>query len=159
MADKEAGRRLAAVLRIGMAAAGLNSYHALAARTAELDPEGRPSRGGATYGVSASSIENWVGGVATPQAPSFVRLARALEPHVTRRDLEAAWFDLPPEEPPLVDVLSKIAPDLHELVVLLRAQANQAVLEGVRDALEEARLGRAQPRRGRPSEPGDEIVE
>jgi len=126
MADKEAGKRLAGVLRVAMAQAGIETWTAL----------------GLASGVSPTTIDNWIYGVTTPRAHHLAKVARRLHPYTSAGDLERAYEGLPPEEPPLVDVLRELAPDLHELVVLLRAQADQAVLAAVRTALEERRQRR-----------------
>jgi len=126
MGDKEAGKRLAATLRVAMAQAGYETWFQLAEAS----------------GVSPTTIDNWVYGVTTPRAHHLAKVARCLSPHTSAGDLERAYAGLPPEQPPLVDVLRELAPDLHELVVLLRAQADQAVLSAVRTALEERRLRR-----------------
>jgi len=94
-------------------------------------------------GVSDTTIDNWIYGVTTPRAHHLAKVGKALSPYTTPGDLERAYQGLEPEEPPLVDLLKEIVPELHELVILLRAQAGEAVLEAVRDALEEARLRRA----------------
>lgn len=136
MADKAAGDRLAKVLRVGMAQAGIETWTML----------------GLESGVSPTTIDNWIYGVTTPRAHHLAKVAKRLYPHVSAGDLERAYLGLEPEEPPLIDVLREMAPDLHELVVLLRAQADAAVLAAVRTALEERR----QRRGGEPEVPLDE---
>lgn len=135
MADKAAGERLAKILRVGMAQAGIETWTALALES----------------GVSPTTVDNWIYGTTTPRAHHLAKVAKRLYPHVSAGDLERAYLGLEPEEPPLIEVLREMAPDLHELVVLLRAQADQAVLAAVRTALEERR----QRRDGGPEEPPD----
>lgn len=126
MADRAAGERLAKVLRVAMAQAGIETWNGL----------------GIESGVSPTTIDNWIYGVTTPRAHHLAKVAKRLSPHVTAGDLERAYLGMEPEEPPLIEVLRDLAPDLHELVVLLRAQADAAVLSAVRTALEERRQRR-----------------
>lgn len=126
MADKEAAERLKHVLRVAMAEKGIDSWLDLALAA----------------GVSATTIENWIYGRTVPQAKQIRMVGDYLRPATSAAALEAAYAGLPPEEPPLVEVLREMAPDLHELIVLLRAQADEAVLSAVRTALEERRLRR-----------------
>jgi transcriptional regulator with XRE-family HTH domain len=126
MADKAAGERLARVLRVAMAQAGIETWSGL----------------GLAAGVSPTTIDNWIYGVTTPRAHHLAKVAKRLHPYTSSGELERAYAGLPPEEPPLIEVLRDLAPELHELVVLLRAQADQAVLSAVRTALEERRLRR-----------------
>lgn len=135
MADKAAGERLAKVLRVAMAQAGIETWYQL----------------GDQSDVSPTTIDNWIYGVTTPRAHHLAEVARRLAPHVSAGDLERAYLGLEPEEPPLIEVLKEMAPDLHELVILLRAQADEAVLSAVRTALEERR----QRRGGAELEPPD----
>jgi hypothetical protein len=132
MADKEAGRRLAQALRVAMAQEGIETWVAL----------------GLESGVSPTTVDNWIYGITTPRAHHLAKVARRLYPHTSAAALERAYLGLPPEEPPLIEVLRDIAPDLRELVVLLRAQADVAAL---RTALEE----RHQRRTGEPEAPTD----
>ena len=127
MADKAAGDRLAKVLRVAMAQAGIETWTMLALES----------------GVSPTTVDNWIYGTTTPRAHHLAKVAKRLQPYVSAGDLERAYQGLEPEEPPLIEVLREMAPDLHELVVLLRAQADQAVLAAVRTALEERRQRRA----------------
>ena len=126
LADKAAGARLAKVLKVAMAQAGIETWPML----------------GLESGVSPTTIDNWIYGATQPRAHHLAKVAKRLYPYVSAGDLERAYLGLEPEEPPLIDVLRELAPDLHELVVLLRAQADQAVLSAVRTALEERRLRR-----------------
>ena len=126
MADKQAAERLKHVLRVAMAEKGLDNWESLALGA----------------GVSPTTIENWIYGRTVPQAKQIRIVGDFLRPFTSASALEAAYAGLPPEEPPLVEVLRDLAPDLHELVVLLRAQADEAVLSAVRTALEERRLRR-----------------
>jgi len=136
-AQKEAGERLAKVLRIAMAQAGIETWFQL----------------GQASGVSPTTIDNWIYGVTTPRPHYLSKVAKRLHPFTSAADLERAYMGLPPEEPPLIEVLHQLAPDLHELVVLLRAQADQAVLSAVRTALEERRQRRSGSDEVMPDEP------
>jgi transcriptional regulator with XRE-family HTH domain len=127
LGDKAAGERLAKALRVAMAQAEIETWPEL----------------GLESGVSPTTIDNWIYGVTTPRAHHLAKVAKRLYPYTSAGALERAYAGLPPEEPPLIDVLRELAPDLHELVVILRAQADQAVLEAVRVALEERRRGRS----------------
>jgi len=93
-------------------------------------------------GVSPTTIENWIYARTVPQAKQIRIVADFLRPFSSASALEAAYEGVAPPEPPIIEVLRDLAPDLHELVVILRAQADQAVLEAVRAALEERRRGR-----------------
>jgi hypothetical protein len=93
-------------------------------------------------GVSPTTIENWIYARTVPQAKQIRMVADFLRPYTSASALEAAYEGVEPPEPPIIEVLRDLAPDLHELVVILRAQADQAVLEAVRVALEERRRGR-----------------
>jgi len=135
MADKEAAERLKQVLRVAMAEKGIDSWLGLALAT----------------GISSTTVENWIYARTVPQAKQIRIVGEYLRPFTSPSALEAAYAGLPPEEPPLVEVLRDLAPDLHELVVLLRAQADEAVLAAVRTALEERR----QRRGGDVEEPPD----
>ena len=134
-AQREAGDRLARVLRVAMAQAGIETWYQL----------------GDQSDVSPTTIDNWIYGVTTPRAHHLAKVAKRLSPHISAGDLERAYQGLEPEEPPLIEVLREMAPDLHELVVLLRAQANEAVVSALRTALEERR----QRRGGKDEEPAD----
>ena len=124
--QREAGERLAKVLRVAMAQAGIETWLSL----------------GHESDVSPTTIDNWIYGVTTPRAHHLAKVAKRLAPYVSAGDLERAYQGLEPEEPPLIEVLREMAPDLHELVVLLRAQADAAVLSAVRTALAERRQRR-----------------
>ena len=126
-AKKEAGERLARELRIAMAQTGIETWTQL----------------GLESGVSPTTIDNWIYGVTTPRPHYLTKVAQRLHPFTSGGALERAYMGLPAEEPPLIEVLRDLAPDLHELVVLLRAQADQAVLSAVRTALEERRQRRS----------------
>jgi hypothetical protein len=127
LGDKAGGKRLAAVLRVAMAQKGIETWPQL-------------SR---VSGVSPTTLDNWIYGTTTPRAHHLGKVGRALAPFTSGGDLERAYMGLEPEEPPIVDALREIIPELHELVVLLRAQADSSVLEAVRFALEESRQRRA----------------
>jgi transcriptional regulator with XRE-family HTH domain len=127
LGDKAGGQRLAAVLRVAMAQKGIETWGQLADAS----------------GVSPTTLDNWVYGVTTPRAHHLGLVGKALAPFTSGGDLERAYSGLEPEEPPIIDALREIIPELHELVVLLRAQADASVLEAVRFALEESRQRRA----------------
>lgn len=135
LADREAADRLKRALRIAMTEAGIDDWIGLAL-AAEVSP---------------TTVENWIYGRTVPRAKELRRVGDFLRPFTSPSALETAYAGLPPEEPPIIEVLRDLAPDLHELVVLLRAQADEAVLAAVRSALEERRRGRA----GLPPEPPD----
>ena len=126
MGDREAGQRLAKVLRVAMAQAGIETWTDL----------------GLESGVSPTTVDNWIYGATTPRAHHLAKVAKRLHPHTSAGALERAYLGLPPEEPPLIEVLREMAPDLHELVVLLRAQADEAVLSAVRSSTARRRIRR-----------------
>lgn len=126
LGDKAAGERLAKALRVAMAQAGIETWMGL----------------GLESGVSPTTIDNWIYGVTTPRGHYLQKVAKRLYPFTSAVALERAYQGLPAEEPPLIEVLRELAPDLRELVVLLRAQADEAVLSAVRTALEERRQRR-----------------
>jgi hypothetical protein len=126
LGDKAGGERLARVLRVAMMQAGIETWLALSKAS----------------GVSPSTIDNWIYGVTTPRAHHLAKVGKALAPYTSAGDLERAYNGLEPEEPPIIDALREMIPELHELVVLLRAQADSSVLEAVRFALEESRQRR-----------------
>ena len=126
MADRDAAQRLKRVLRVAMSEKGIDGWEEL----------------GLGAGVSPTTIENWIYGRTIPSATKLRKVADFLHPYTSAAALEAAYQGVEPPELPILDVLRDLAPDLHELVVILRAQADQAVLEAVRTALEERRRGR-----------------
>lgn len=137
MADKAAGERLSKVLRVAMAQAGISSW-------AELGTESD---------VSPSTIDNWVYGLTTPRSAALGKVAKRLYPYTSAAELERAWFGLPPLEPPILDVLKELVPELRELVTVLRAQADAEILQAVRETLAERRrstLGELPARRDEP---------
>lgn len=140
VADREAAQRLKRVLRVAMSEKGIDGWIAL----------------GLGAGVSPTTIENWIYGRTVPQAKQIRMVADYLSPYTSAAALEAAYEGIEPPEPPILDVLRDLAPDLHELVVILRAQADQAVLEAVRVALEERRRGRGGFRGEPPDAPSEE---
>lgn len=139
MADREGALRLKQALRVAMAEARITSWIDLALKA----------------GVSATTLENWIAGRTHPRSLELAKVASVLRPYVSAGDLERAYAGIPPEEPPVIDLLREIAPDLHELVTILRAQADQAILEAVRASLEERRRGRGGPPEAPPGEPSD----
>ena len=126
MADRDAADRLKRALRVAMSERGIDGWVELALAAK----------------VSPTTIENWIYGRTVPQAKQLRRVGDFLRPFTSPSALETAYAGLPPEEPPIIEVLRDLAPDLHELVVILRAQADQAILEATRAALEERRRGR-----------------
>lgn len=137
MADREAAERLKQALRIAMTQKGIETWGML----------------GMSAGVTSWTIENWIYARTVPRSRELRRVGEYLRPFTSPADLEAAYSGIAPPDPPLIDVLRDLAPDLHELVVLLRAQADQELLEAVRVALEERRRGRG----GFRAEPLDEL--
>jgi hypothetical protein len=130
VADPEAAERLKHALRVAMTEKRLDTWHAL----------------GFEAGVSPTTIENWIYGRTTPRSQELGKVANVLRPFTSQGKLEAAYHGVPPEEPPVLDALRELIPDLHDLVVILRAQADQAVLEAVRQGLEERRRAGGAPR-------------
>ena len=130
LGDKAGGERLAKVLRVAMASAGIETWLKLSLAS----------------DVSPTTIDNWIYGVTTPRAHHLGKVGRALHPYTSGAELERVYAGLAPEEPPIIDALRDIAPELHELVLLLRAQADQAVLAAVQTALEESRRRRIEAR-------------
>ena len=126
LADRDAAQRLKQALRVAMAAKGIDGWLQL----------------GLDSGVSPTTIENWIYGRTIPSSKTLRVVGDFLRPFSSASALEAAYEGIAPAEPAIIDVLRDLAPDLHELVVILRAQADQAVLEAVRAALEERRRGR-----------------
>jgi transcriptional regulator with XRE-family HTH domain len=137
MADREAAQRLKRVLRVAMSEKGIDGWEDL----------------GLGAGVSPTTIENWIYGRTTPQAKQIRMVADFLRPYTSAAALEAAIEGVAPPEPPIIDVLRDLAPDLHELVILLRAQADQELLQAVRDYLEARRRGRGATPEGPPDTP------
>jgi len=132
MADPEGARRLKQHLQIALAS---------------LPPDADGTKWSWTRlaleaGVSPTTIENWIYGRTQPRANEMAKVAAVLRPYTNQAKMEAAYLGIDPEEPPVIEALREIIPDLHELVVLLRAQADEAVLAAVRTALEERRLRR-----------------
>lgn len=123
MADREAADRLKRALKVGMAAAGVDGWIALAFAAK----------------VSPTTLENWIYGRTTPRAKELAKVAAVLRPYMTPAELESAYYGTEPAEPPITEALRELLPELRELVILLRAQADQAILEEVRAALEARR--------------------
>lgn len=124
-ASKEGAERLKARLTVAMAEAKVGSWTRLALKS----------------GVSEGTIQNIIYGVTEPRYRTLAQIAGALTPYVTVGELEREYQGLAPEEPPLVETLRQLVPELSELVTLLRAQADQEVLEAVRDVLDRRRRG------------------
>lgn len=132
MADPEGAKRLKQHLQIALA-------------SLPADPDGNRwswTRLALEAGVSPTTIENWIYGRTQPRANEMAKVAAVLRPYTNQAKMEAAYLGIEPEEPPVIDALREIIPDLHELVVLLRAQADESVLAAVRTALEERRQRR-----------------
>lgn len=123
VANVEAGERFEEYIRIAIAKSKTVHSPAELIRAAKLHPN-------TLYDLFNGVTDN-------PGPRTIAALARVLEVPVS--DLWAVWEGREVEPPPLVDVLRELAPDLHELVILLRAQADDAVLAAVREALEERR--------------------
>lgn len=123
VANKAAGDRLAKTLRMAMVQAGIETWEQL----------------GIESGVSPTTVDNWIYGVTYPRGKKLAAVAKRLDPYTSMVELDRAYQGLPPLEPPLIEVLREIAPDLHELLVLMRAQYDQAEREAFRSALEERR--------------------
>jgi hypothetical protein len=140
MADREAAERLKRALRVAMTEKGIDTWTHL----------------GLTAGVSSTTIENWIYARTVPQAKQLRMVGEFLRPYSSPAELEAAYAGLEPPEPPIVDALREIVPELHELVLLLRAQADQTILEAVRVALEERRRGRVEAPSEQPDTPSAE---
>jgi hypothetical protein len=140
MADREAAARLKRELRVAMSAAGIDTWDRLALASK----------------VSPTTVENWIYARTVPQAKQLRIVGEFLRPYTSPAALEAAYAGMDAPEPPLIDTLREIVPELHELILLLRAQADEAVLEAVRDALSERRPGYGGPRAAPPSEPSSE---
>ena len=103
-------------------------------------------------GVSSTTIENWIYGRTKPRLKELAKVADELG--INPIDLEAAYEGMAPPEPPLTDALRELLPELRELVALLRAQADQVILEEVQAALAARRRGTARPPAG-PASEGD----
>jgi len=132
MADPEGAKRLKQHLQIALAS---------------LPPDTDGSKWSWTRlaleaGVSPTTVENWIYGRTRPRPNEMAKVAAVLRPYTNQARMEAAYLGIEPEEPPIIDALREIIPDLRELVVLLRAQADEAVLAAVRTALEERRQRR-----------------
>lgn len=140
MADRDAAERLKRALRIAMTEKGIDGWVELAL----------------ACGVSPTTVENWIYARTVPQAKQLRRVGDFLRPFTSPSALETAYAGLPPEEPPIIEVLREIAPDLHELLVLMRAQYDQAERAAFRSALEERRRGRGGFLGAPPDTPSDE---
>ena len=136
MADRNAAGRLKQALRVAMTQKGIDSWIGL----------------GLATGVSPTTIENWIYGRTVPAAKQIRVVGKFLEPYSSAAALEAAYEGVPAAEPPIIDVLRALLPELQELVSLMRAQADQAVVEALQDALRKGRRGRG----GFLGEPPDE---
>jgi len=139
LADREAADRLKQALRVAMTEAGYDGWEELANAA----------------GVSSTTVENWIYARTVPRAKELRRMGDFLRPFTSPSALESAYAGLPPEEPPVIDALRDLLPELRELVVLLRAQADQVVLEEVRAALEARRRRLPGSWDARGSEPDD----
>lgn len=144
LADRASAERLRLALKVAMAnVPDMTSWFYLSQRS----------------GVSPTTIENWIYGRTVPQASALAKVGNALRPWTTPAKLEAAYSGVEPEEPPLIDALREIIPELHELVILLRAQADESVLVAVRAALEESRQRRGEAPSPSPVPPADQTSE
>lgn len=138
MADKKAADRLRVALVVARTGAGYSSWFQVAQAS----------------GVSPTTLENWIYGRTQPRLRELAKVADALG--VNPAELEAAYEGVAPPEPPLTEALRDLLPELRELVVVLRAQADAEILGQVRAALEARRRADARSRREPPSEPSDE---
>jgi hypothetical protein len=136
LADREAAGRLKQALRVAMTEKGVDSWIGL----------------GLAAGVSPTTIENWIYGRTVPQAKQIRIVGKFLEPYSSAAALEAAYEGVESPEPPIIDVLRALLPELQELVALMRAQADRAVVEALQDALAKRHRGQ----RGFLGEPPDE---
>lgn len=142
MADKEAADRLKRALRVAMTEKGVDDWISLGTRS----------------GVSPTTIENWIYGRTVPRSKELRRVGEWLRPYSSPAELEAAYAGIEPPEPPLVDMLRELLPDLRELIVLMHAQADQVLLEEVRRALEARRRRYAAQEGEGPSADGSGIA-
>lgn len=121
MANPEAGRRFEEYVRIALAKSKSVHNPAELIRATGLHPN--------------TLYDLFNGATETPGSRTMARIATALD--VPIADLWAVWEGRALEPPPLIEVLRDLAPDLHELVLLLRAQADEALVESLRLFLEE----------------------
>lgn len=133
MADREAAERLAKVLRVAMAQAGIETWTQLAL----------------VANISPTTVDNWIYGRTTPRAHHLNKVALVLRPYTSAGALERAYQGLPPEEVPLheqikelVAWLSVLVPALSDAAAAITATADQALLEEIRAQLR-ARMRRA----------------
>lgn len=138
LADKEAADRLRVAMLVARANAGYDSWFQVAQAA----------------GVSPTTLDNWLYGRTQPRLHKMAKIAEALG--LRPGDLEAAYEGVAPPEPPLTEALRDLLPELRELVVLLRAQADAEILEQVRAALEARRRAAGLSRPEPPSEPSGE---
>lgn len=136
MADKVKAARLKQALRVAMTQKGIDDWIVLGQRS----------------GVSYTTIENWIYGRTVPSPRKLRQVGDFLEPYTSAAALEAAYEGVEAAEPPIIDALRALLPELQELVILLRAQADQAVVEALQDALRKRHRGE----RGFLGEPPDE---
>ena len=142
MADREAADRLKRALRVAMTEKGIDGWIAL----------------GLAVDVSPTTVENWIYGRTVPRARELRKAGEFLRPYSSPAELEAAYAGIEPPEPPIVDVLRELIPDLRELIVLMHAQADQALLEEVRSALEARRRRLSARMAEQPSAPSHETL-
>ena len=136
MADREKAARLYAHLKVAMAQAQIGSMFQLAQRAH----------------VTEHTLENWVYGRTEPRLREMSRVAEALAPYTTLSEMQRAYEGLAPSEPPLVEQIALLLPELRELVVLMRARADQEVLEAVREELDRRRREPPRPPDEQPSD-------
>lgn len=129
MADREAAQRLKRALRVAMTEKGIDDWITLSIKAK----------------VSQTTIDNWIYARTVPRSKELRRVGDYLRPYSSPAELEAAYAGIEPPEPPVVDVLKEMLPDLRELIVLMRAQADQALLEEVRSALAARRRRLVEP--------------
>lgn len=135
LADKEKAARLRQAMEVARASTPYESWLAVAIEA----------------GVSSTTIDNWLYGRTEPRLRQLAKVAEVLR--VSPATLEAAYEGVAPPEPPITDALRDLLPELRELVVLLRAQADETILEEVRAALEARRRASVRSPDARPSVP------
>ena len=101
-------------------------------------------------GVSPTTLDNWIYGRTIPRLRQLAMVADVLG--VPAADLQAAYEGLEPPRAPIEEELRALVPEVRELVLLLRAQADQVILEEVQAALAARRRGSGRSPSERPSE-------
>jgi len=143
MADKAAAERLKKALRVAMTEHNIDTWTMLGIKTR----------------VSPTTVENWIYGRTVPRAKELRIVGEYLRPYTSPAELEAAYAGLEPPEPPLAELLRELIPELRDLVVVMRAQADQALLEEFQSALVARRRRYAERSGEPPSAPSDETAD